>query len=294
MQLLHDLFCEHSLALKNNTPRTIQWLKEVFKYFSRDMYLNHVGQIDQLTVERWITMGKLEKEWSPKTIRTRMCALSLFFDWLVERKYLEDNPVKHLPKPKLPKRLPKSLSLDQAMKLLDWARHLNYTYSFERHRAQAIVGLFIFTGIRKQELLNLKLHDVDIENRTLFVKGGKGDKDRVIPLNMRIIQLIRPYLEARQKRKPETMSFFISLRYNIPMGESAVKRLFDKLKAWSGIKFSAHPLRHTFATLMLEGGCDIYSLSQMMGHSDIKTTTIYLSATTAQLQRQITKHPMNG
>jgi len=293
LQSLHELFCEHSLALKGNSPRTIRWLKEIFKYFSTQAGVANASEIDQITVERWLLQGKLEKKWSAKTIRTRMCALGLFFKWLVERNYLESNPIDRIPKPKLPKKLPKSLTKEEALTLLDWSKHLDYTFAFERNRAQAIMGLFIFTGIRKQELLNLKLHDVDLENRTLFVQSGKGEKDRLIPLNAKVLQLLRQYLETRKKRNAQSMSFFISLRYDIPMGEGAVKRLFDKLKERSGIAFSAHPLRHTFATLMLEGGCDIYSLSKMMGHSDIKTTTIYLSATVTQLQRQITKHPLN-
>jgi len=75
--------------------------------------------------------------------------------------------------------------------------------------------------------------------------------------------------------------------------DTGMKRLVEKMNAASGIKFSAHKLRHSFATMMLEGGCDIYSLSRMMGHSDIKTTTIYLAATAEHLRDQIGKHPMD-
>ncbi len=75
---------------------------------------------------------------------------------------------------------------------------------------------------------------------------------------------------------------------------SGLKRLVGQLKKASGLSFTIHKLRHTFATLMLEGGCDIFSLSKMMGHSDIKTTTIYLSATAEHLRSQITKHPLNS
>jgi site-specific recombinase XerD len=75
--------------------------------------------------------------------------------------------------------------------------------------------------------------------------------------------------------------------------KSGIKRLDKKISKTSGIKFSLHKPRHTFATLMLEGGCDIYSLSRMMGHSDIKTTTIYLAASAEHLREQMLKHPMN-
>ena len=87
---------------------------------------------------------------------------------------------------------------------------------------------------------------------------------------------------------------FTSLNLNQGFTNSGLKLLTNKLKEASGISFTIHKLRHTFATLMLEGGCDIYSLSKMMGHSDIKTTTIYLSASAEHLRGQIRKHPLNA
>lgn len=76
-------------------------------------------------------------------------------------------------------------------------------------------------------------------------------------------------------------------------GESGIKRLVEKISKTSQVKFTIHKHCHTFATLMLEGGCDIYSLSKMMGHSDIKTTTVYLAASAEHLREQILKHPLN-
>jgi site-specific recombinase XerD len=78
------------------------------------------------------------------------------------------------------------------------------------------------------------------------------------------------------------------------MGECVIPRLVRKLRVASGVHFSPHMLRHTFATLMLEGGADIFAISKMMGHSDIKTTTIYLSATTQHLQAEVDKHPLGS
>lgn len=290
---LHEIFCEHAIGLKGNSVATVKSLQRSFSDFMKHSNVSYANELDLLVFEKWLLEGKLKRNWAAKTIRIHMGAMSVFCDWLVERDYLPENPIRRIPKPKLPKHLPKSLTLDQATTLLDCTRHLKYTYAFERHRAMAILGLLIFTGIRKKELLSLKLLDVDIENKTLFVNGGKGDKDRVIPLNSRICQILKKYLETRSARKPQSVSFFLSHRFDKPMGEKTIILLFNRIKEMSGIKFSAHPLRHTFATLMLQGGCDIYSLSKMMGHSDIKTTTIYLSATTEQLQKQVLKHPLN-
>lgn len=130
--------------------------------------------------------------------------------------------------------------------------------------------------------------------RNLLVRSGKGNKDRLIPLEDALIRSKQAYLTDRERLKRVHPRLFVSLTDDRPMGYQAVKRLVDKLRDKSGIHFTPHMLRHTFATLMLEGGADIYAISNMMGHSDIKTTTIYLTATTAHLHKEITKHPLGA
>jgi len=154
--------------------------------------------------------------------------------------------------------------------------------------------MFLFCGLRKSELLNLKYTDVDLENMSIFVRQGKGSKDRVVPISLGLVPSLKKYLEERKRLNKTCPEFFASLNRNSGYTINGLKRLVIQLKQCSGINFTVHKLRHTFATLMLEGGCDIYSLSRMMGHSDIKTTTIYLSASTEHLRSQITKHPFNS
>lgn len=151
----------------------------------------------------------------------------------------------------------------------------------------------MYTGIRLQELRNLKMVDVDFTEKTLFVESGKGDKDRIVPLNNKLIEILQDYLKERVRLKKSCPYFFTAMREDNRMGDLVIKRLVIKIREKTKIHFYPHLLRHTFATLMLEGGCDLFSLSKMLGHSDIKTTTIYLSATTAHLQQQIEKHPLN-
>jgi len=177
---------------------------------------------------------------------------------------------------------------------LDWTKNYPYIYKSEQKRAVAIIATFLFTGIRKAELLNLKYTDVDLENKTLFVQQGKCNKDRMIPLNQSLIEILSDYVKDRKRMKRCCPYFFTCLKRDEQMGETAINRLVQKLKDKSGISFYPHLLRHTFATLMLEGGCNLYALSKMMGHSDIKTTTIYLGATSAHLQEQISKHPLEA
>lgn len=290
---IHRRFCDYCLVFKGNTPRTIVWYRESINYLVPYLNVSDIDELSKHKIEDWLLYGKLEKNWVPKTIRNRLQSLSLFFDWCVQEKYIKENPVKDIPKPKLPKRIPKHLSKQDALKLLDWAKHFKYYYSFERKRAVAIIGMFIFTGLRKAELLNLKMRDVNFEERTVFVESGKGSKDRLVPMNTRLMEILEEYLKDKTRSKQDSLYFFTSMRSDEQMGEKAISRLVHRLRDKSGIYFYPHLLRHTFATLMLEGGCDLFSLSRMMGHSDIKTTTIYLSATVTHLQEQIMKHPLN-
>lgn len=109
-----------------------------------------------------------------------------------------------------------------------------------------------------------------------------------------LAQSLKSYFTERKRLHKTNPEFFSSLQGNIGFTDNGLKKLVEQMRQTSGIFFTAHKLRHTFATLMLEGGCDIYSLSKMMGHSDIKTTTIYLAASAEHLRSQMTKHPLNN
>lgn len=290
---LHQRFCEYSLVFKGNTKSTIVALENSFQTFLKSTEQLNVQRINRQDIVRFIIDGKTMRSWSPKTIRNQLQYLSLFFDWCITEGHLQVNPTKDIPRPKLHKQLPKAISKEAAVTLIEYTQNYPYYYSFERYRSTAIIATFLFTGVRLRELENLTMIDIDIEHtKTLTVRKGKGNKDRIIPINNRLIDILERYLRAREKLQRKTPYFFTALRHDRKMGGSTVKCLIDKLRERSNIYFSAHVLRHTFATLMLEGGCDLFSLSKMMGHSDIKTTSIYLNATTAHLQQQIHKHPL--
>ncbi len=292
LESLFHQFYKYSLVFKGNSPETIRWLKYYLGNFQRSAQIEELNEVNLHAIENWLTHKKLYNNWSPKSIRLGLQAIVLFLDWCVSRGLKESNCAKSIPRPRVPKQIPKFLPKDQAEKLLEWAEHYPYGYKFERHRAAAIIGTFLLTGIRKAELHKLMLSHVDMENNTLFVKSGKGGKDRIIPINSRLRTLLKVYLNERNRLKKTCPYFFTAMRQDSKMGDNVVKRLIVKLREKSGIYFYTHLLRHTFATLMLEGGCDLFSLSKMMGHSDIKTTTIYLTATTGHLQEQIGKHPL--
>jgi len=289
-----EQFCAYSLFIRGYAMETIRRYKDCTKSFCKITGLEALDEITEKHVQEFFWHGRTERNWSPGTFITKHKSLIVFFRWCVEKGYMDANHAEDIELPKLPKKLPPKLTKQQAMELLEVAYNYPYNYKFLRYRNHAIFATYIFAGLRKSELLNLKLADVDLENNSIFVNQGKGSKDRVVPICQSLAFTLKRYVVDRQRLGKDCPEFFTSLNRNKGFTDSGLKRLVKKIRTASGISFTTHKLRHTFATLMLEGGCDIYSLSRMMGHADIKTTTIYLAASSAHLRSQMRKHPLNG
>lgn len=293
IKILSQKFCDYSTYIKGLSPRTIQRYKHVINYYCRFANISEIEQVTQENVRNLFYYGRTTQNWTPNTFICYHKSLIVFFRWCMKEGQMTFNPTEDIEVPKLEKKLPIKLTKQEAMRILEVVDNYPYDNNFLRYRNYAIFSTFILSGIRKKELLSLKYTDVDVENLSIFIRQGKGSKDRIIPINYRLAEALQKYLEVRKKAFKTAPEFFTSYTYDMGFTESGLKRLIEKINEASGIKFTIHKLRHTFATLMLEGGCDIYSLSKMMGHSDIKTTTIYLAASVHHLREQILKHPLN-
>lgn len=294
IQILAQQFYDYSLHIRGYSESTIRRYKNAIGFYCKTMNVSTTGEINQIQVQQFFLFGRSVRNWTPGTFISYHKSLLVFFRWCVDRNYLNQNFVEAIETPKHSRRLPKKLSKEEALRLLEIVYNYPYEYQFLRFRNHAIFATFIYAGLRKSELLNLKLTDIDIENLTIFVNKGKGSKDRFVPMSYSLAHILKQYLSERNRLRKTCPEFFTSLNRNQGFTDSGLKRVVRLFKTTSGIDFNIHKLRHTFATLMIEGGCDIYSLSKMMGHSDITTTTIYLSATTQHLRGQIAKHPMNN
>lgn len=294
IELLHRQFCEFSLTFKSNTPRTIKWLRATFSDFRRGTEIEQAAQLDRRLIESWVVRKKLENGWSAKTVRNNLQALSLFCDWLVREEHLPENPVAKIPRPKLPHTIRPHLTTEKAQELLDWTRNFPFAYAFERARAVAIISTFLFTGIRLEELRGLRCVHVDMENRSLFVEKGKCRKDRIVPFGLPLVEPLLDYLKHRSRLKKTCPFFFTAMRQDSRMGESVIKRLVARLRERSGIYFYPHMLRHTYATLMLQGGADLKAVQDLLGHASIHSTLPYLHTTTGHLRAQIQTYPLGS
>lgn len=291
---LHEEFCQEALLVKNFRPRTITWYQDAIKQFLK-IYDNKIVFIEEITTSKlreYLYRKRQEGKWTADTFLNQYKALKSFLKWAEKNGYLAPNPILPIEKPKLEKKLPKRIAKQDALAILDYVFNMQGYYQFARYRNRAIFAIMIYAGLRAQETLNLKIRHVDMENRIINIFDGKGGKDRIIPMSSKLYEYLAYYLQDRQRLKKSSDFFFTTLRGGKAFTYSGLKNVVNKVKKNTGIQFSPHKLRHTFATLMLEGGCDLFSLQKMMGHSDIKTTTIYLSASVNMLQEQIGKHPL--
>lgn len=293
-KLACEHFFEYSQYMRGYSKYTIRRYRFVLTYYSKVAGITTLEDISVENVRNLFHHGRIQKKWSPATFLTYYHSLTVFFTWAIKQGFLIANPIATIEKPRLDKKIPLRLSKADALKLLEIIGNYPYDDEFLRYRNHAIFSTFLFAGLRLNELVNLKYMDVNVENRTLFVRQGKGNKDRIIPMPMTLAHSLEKYIAYRKRRNKTCSEFFTSENLNCGFSESGIKRVISKLRKIIGLKFSAHKLRHTFATLMLEGGCDIYSLSQMMGHSDIKTTALYLHATAEHLKTEMAKHPLNN
>lgn len=263
------------------------------QWFLRDSGAVYPSDLTKDMFEKWFFKGRLERKWSPATFRHYHKYLNTFMKWMLKEGHVAVNHLDAVEKPRMEQRLPRTLSKEQAELVLDAAYHYPYTYKFERYRNRAMIAVMLLAGLRRGEVLNLKLNDVSLENRSIFINQGKGSKDRVVPMNAKLVMILGEYLRDRRRLRKKSMYFFTAVQRDDKLGYKAIVKLVNKLRKSTKIDFSAHTLRHAFARLMLEGGCDIYTLSKIMGHAKITTTTIYLSCSNQQMAKSIEMHSLN-
>jgi len=230
-----------------------------------------------------------QKNGEPLTFRTqytRLVPVRSWFRWLVRNHHILHNPAADLDMPKIEQRLPRAvLSQAEAERVLagpDIGDPLGL-------RDRAILETFYSTGIRRTELLNLKLYNLDRERGTLSIWQGKGKKDRIVPIGERAVAWIGKYLREARPRlasDPDDGTLFVSVEGGPfhPDRLSALVREYVEA-ANLGKRGACHMFRHTMATLMLEGGADIRYIQQMLGHADLQSTQVYTQVSIRNLKQ---------
>ena len=229
-----------------------------------------------------------EKNNSPTARARKVASIRSFFKYLTDKVSLMDyNPALELESPKLRKKLPKYLNIDESSKLLN---SINGDFA---ERDFAIIILFLNCGLRLSELVGININR--IRNDTLTVLG-KGDKERTIYLNTSCIEAIKNYLLVRAvDGVKDKQALFLSNR-KTRISHQMVQFIVKKYITAAGLdpaRYSTHKLRHTAATLMYKhGNVDIRSLQEILGHESISTTEIYTHVDSAQLKKAVSRNPL--
>jgi integrase/recombinase XerD len=276
-------FVEH-LRVRNYAERTLVTTNGYLRLFcewAEDRSLTRPAQITKPIVEayqRWLFYFRRPsgKPLSFLAQRTRLHKLRVFFKWLAKTNVIPSNPAADLEMPRIEKRLPRVVFTEsEVLKVLEQPD----TTDVLGLRDRAMMEVLYSTGIRRFELANLELYDVDAARGTLTVRQGKNRKDRVVPIGERALAWVRRYLdEARSLlvATPEHPTLFLDERgdkLNLMQLTPLMRGYIDAAKL--GKSGACHVFRHTMATLMLEGGADVRHIQEILGHSQLSTTAIY-------------------
>lgn len=282
------------LLIKNFSECTVDGRKSYLRYFIAWCDQRGLSRPQDITgpilerYARYLYYYRNERSGKPlcsRSQRDRLVPVRSFFKWLLQQRIILSNPARQLEMPKVGQHLPRIvLSIAEVESVLSMPN----TEEALGIRDRAILELLYSTGIRRRELTQLNATDLDFDRAVLMIRSGKGDKDRVVPVGERAMDWAEKYLlEVRPEfaQDPDEGVLFLTSTGE-PFSPNHLTNLTRKCISHSDVAKtgSCHLFRHTMATLMLEGGADLRSIQEMLGHSSIKSTQIYTQISIRKLQ----------
>lgn len=288
IEILLNQFYTDLLLVKRDSEQTAITYKISAEEFLNWLVTEYI-KLKDVSVQNllYYIIKRKEDGCSELTIAKDISGLRAFGDYLERKGMWSENPAMELDKPKAARNLPKVLSIEQVDSLLD---SIDKT-SLSGKRDDALFELVYSCGLRISEVCTLKLANLHLEERLILVHG-KGDKERLVPFGDRAYEKLLIYL---QEVRPELVKgrivaeVFVNYRGEAISRKGVWKR-FKELEALSGVEAKVHTLRHSFATHLLQGGADLRSVQELLGHSDLSTTTIYTHVTDKQLEEAHEKY----
>ena len=268
------------------------------KITTKDISLETIKKIKLDDIHAFLSYMAIDLRSKSATRARKASSIRIFFNYLTQKaKLIQINPAQNLETPKLDRRLPKYLNLEESKKLLNVTANKDNRNS---ERDYAIITLFLNCGMRLSELVGINIQDIDFSESKMNVIG-KGNKERTIYLNKACIKAIKDYLDVRPKEGVKVdklnshKALFLSERKE-RISKRTVQYIVDKELKAAGLdtsKYSTHKLRHTAATLMYQyGNVDIRALQELLGHQSISTTEIYTHVNNEQVRDAIEKNPL--
>ena len=286
---LNSLIIEKGLS--KNTIQSYE--SDIYQLYQWNLSTNkkRITEIKKIDTSQYVSY-LFNQNLKSSSVNRKISSLKTFFNFLLKKKLIEVNPFADQIMPKKPTSLPKSISEDDVVKLLDAPKE----DSLIGLRDRAMLELLYASGVRISELVNIKFSDLDLD-RNIIKVFGKGSKERLVPFGEDAAQWISAYIDERKKNKDLASIKYIFLNNR---GTKISRHAFwHRLKEYCleiGLKqdISPHTLRHAFATHLLNRGADLRSVQVLLGHSDLSTTQIYTHIAKQRLSELVKKHHPRG
>lgn len=284
---------EHDRNFSSQTLRAYR--NDLYQYleFLKEEGCCDLGNVSRLLLRRFLAFQK-KQDYSKTTIARKFVAVRSFYKFLCREGILEFNPVESIRTPKLDKKLPKFMSINETETLLIQAD----SNTLLGVRDSAIMETLYSAGMRVSELVGIDVADVDFFNGVVKVKG-KGKKERLLPIGDHALKAIQAYIDKRgsdlslHKMRYDNKALFLNNRGG-RLTERSVARMLEKYTRKAGMhsNISPHTFRHSFATHLLDRGADLRSVQELLGHVNLSTTQVYTHITTKRLKEVYDKaHP---
>jgi len=220
---------------------------------------------------RGFIAAQINKGLSKITVSRRLSSIRSFFKYLHREGYIAVNPAKLVSNPKLPKMLPRFLSVDDVFSLIERPEGIGFLIMRDR----AILELLYSSGLRVSELSGLNVDDLNIREALVKVRG-KGRKERIVPVGSKAVNAVKSYLVERILRKSRDKALFLN-RLGTRLTDRGVRRIVVKYARASSMTghVGPHVLRHSFASHLLQGGADLRVIQELLGHASLSTTQKY-------------------
>jgi integrase/recombinase XerD len=299
LALLLDKYLQH-LAVKGFSESTLRVRRVHMEMFlkwcrrSRTIAPTQVTRTSLESYQRYLFQYR-KKDGQPLAVasqHSRLAPLKVWFKWLTYRKYIPRDPAAELELPRIGYKLPNVMNRDEAERVLSQP-NVGEPLGI---RDRAMLEILYSSGLRRMELLHLKLYDVDQKHGLVTVRQGKGNRDRVVPVGERALAWLDMYLNTLRPeivRQPDSGIVFLTSN-GVPFTPNHLSWLARQYVKSAGIGKggACHIFRHTMATLMLEGGADIRYIQAMLGHVRLDTTQIYTHVSIRMLKQvHTTTHP---
>jgi integrase/recombinase XerC len=283
-----EMFFRYLTLEKNASEHTIRSyekdLNDFFRFFENKERPLSIQEVTYLHIREYLTY-LMRQEYSRRTISRKLSGLRSFYRYLVREKVIEENPFQLVTTPKLPKVLPKVLYQEEMNALMnqpDLGTPLGI-------RDRAILEMLYASGIRVSELVGLTVEDVDLSIGVALV-FGKGAKERYVPIGSKAVESIEKYLKEVRPQliryaSDDHRGLFLNAKGGI-LTDRSIRRIVDKYinQAAVSLKASPHTFRHSFATHLLDGGADLRTVQELLGHVNISTTQIYTHVSKERLR----------